>query len=100
MMTVDVPFGKLTIQEATMAISLTNTSADGATQAVQQLKKNTQTQQLLATQTTTETNNARQAQHHTKVAQQQAQAQKVAAPPKPVPNSQGQTTGKIVNVTA
>ncbi len=70
-----------------MAIQPVHSSPDPATLAAQ---KTAQTQQSQANRAATETNNKNQ----TKAVQHQPQA------PKPVVNSQGQTTGKIVNATA
>jgi hypothetical protein len=78
-----------------MAITPVQSSSDAATQAVQQPKKHTPTHQAQQTQTasaSTETATARQTQRPAP-----AQAPET---PKPVVNTQGQTTGKIVNATA
>jgi hypothetical protein len=73
-----------------MAIQPVNSSPDPATLAAQQAQKTTQAQQTQATRAHNAANQAQQ----TKPVQQQTQA------PKPVPNSQGQTTGQILNATA
>lgn len=83
-----------------MAITPMHSSADAATRAVEQSKNNTHTHQSQGNQAAAKANNARQAPHVTQHAQPQAPAQKATTTPKPVPNSQGQTTGTIVDATA
>jgi hypothetical protein len=73
-----------------MAIQPVHSSPDPATLAAQQAQKTAQTQQSQANRAATDANKT----HQTKTVQPQSQA------PKPVVNSQGQTTGKILNATA
>jgi len=77
-----------------MAISSVHPSTDSVTQALAQSKKAATTQQPPSA---TTLNTAHPTQ--TKSVQHSNQAQTTQAP-KPVVNSQGQTTGKIVNATA
>jgi len=78
-----------------MAISSVHTSTDSVTQAIAQSKKSATTQQPQGTATLN--NNAHTGQ--TAQAQQASQTATTQAP-KPVVNSQGQTTGKVINATA
>jgi hypothetical protein len=74
-----------------MAITPIQSSSDANIQSVQQPKQSSPTQQSSAL--------AAAALSKQQEAQQQAQAQPVQ-PPKPVLNTQGQTTGQILNATA
>jgi hypothetical protein len=78
-----------------MAISPVHTSTDSVTQAIAQSKKSATTQQPQGTATLNNNDHTGQ----TRQVQQANQTATVQAP-KPVVNSQGQTTGKIVNATA
>lgn len=80
-----------------MAITPVNTSTDAATQAVQQPKKNIQTPQPPAS---NQANSASKLHQQPSNVAKQVQAHSTTQAPKPVPNGQGQTTGKIVNATA
>jgi len=77
-----------------MAISHVHASADVVTQAAQQPKKPTQTQG------TAQPNSSTKIEQKPAQVAQTIQAQTTNQAPKPVPNSQGQTTGTILNATA
>ena len=83
-----------------MAITPVHSSTDAVAQAVQQPKNNTQTQHSQANSAATAANNVHHSQSQAVASQQKAALQSVAQAPKPVVNSQGQTTGKIINATA
>ncbi len=78
-----------------MAISSVHPTTDSVTQAIAQSKKTATTQQTQSTTTANKPTHPVQ----TKTVQQAKEVQTTPAP-KPVVNSQGQTTGQIVNATA